>query len=156
MLGVERWDGGPAFAPLLAAYVLATEIEKGSAATDAADLPEALRSYLAGAAEYHAGDVVLIASAGDLPVGCVVVTAPLDGVCEIKRLWVEPVARRGGAGRLLVREAIAAASSRGASTARLTVWPWRTQALALYASEGFGEVTSWDERDGLVCMELSL
>jgi len=156
MLSVDRWDGGPAFAPLLAAYILATEIEKGSPTADVAELPDALRTYLSHPAEIHRHDVVLVARAGDVPVGCVIATASRDGQSEIKRLWVEPTARRTGAGRLLVREAIATAAALGASTARLTVWSWRTQAIALYVSEGFGEVSSWDERDGLVCMERSL
>jgi putative acetyltransferase len=156
MLRVERWDGGPAFTPLLAAYMLATEIEKGSLAAGIADLPDALRAYLSHPAKHHGGDAVLVAFSDDAPVGCVVVTEPRDGVCEIKRLWVEPMARRTGAGRLLLREAITAASALGASTVRLTVWSWRTQAIALYVSEGFQEASSWDERDGLVCMERSL
>ena len=155
MLRVERWHDGPAFAPLLAAYVLATEIEKGSPAAGVAYLPDEARAYLSHPAEHHGGDVVLVAYASDAPVGCVVVTAPRDGRCEIKRLWVEPAARRTGAGRLLLCEAIAAAAVLGASTVRLTVWSWRTQAIALYVSEGFQEMPSWDERGGLVCMERS-
>jgi len=35
---------------------------------------------------------------------------------------------------------------------RLSVWRWRTDALALYARLGFAEAEPWDTRPGLVCL----
>lgn len=153
---VLPWSGGPEFAELLAAYVLVTEREKGSQALTVADLPERLRTYLAAPGEYHQRDHVLVAYQGECAVGCVIVLEPADGMVEIKRLYVDPHARRTGAGRALLRAALAAAERGGASAARLSVWHWRADARALYLSEGFAEVVSWEEREGLVCMARTL
>lgn len=151
-LTVSAWAGGPEFAPLLERYVVATEIEKGTPAASLADLPDRFHDYVANPAAFHERDDVLIAHLGERPVGCAIVTEPADGASEIKRLWVEPDARRTGAGRALLMAAISTATGRGATTARLSVWHWRTGAIALYRSVGFVEVPTWDERDGLICM----
>ncbi|WP_143677683.1 GNAT family N-acetyltransferase, partial [Streptomyces scabiei] len=45
------------------------------------------------------------------------------------------------------------AAERGVSTVRLSVWNWRTGAVALYERLGFEITESWDARDRLVCME---
>jgi putative acetyltransferase len=153
---VSAWDGGPEFASLLERYVVATEIEKGALATGLADLPDRFHAYVADPAAFHERDDVLIAKLGERPIGCVIVTEPAEGASEIKRLWVEPDARRTGAGKALLMAAISTATHRGATTARLSVWHWRTGAIALYRSVGFTEVPTWDEREGLICMTRSL
>jgi ribosomal protein S18 acetylase RimI-like enzyme len=48
---------------------------------------------------------------------------------------------------------LAEAGNAGVSTVRLSVWSWRTSAIALYERLGFAAVESWDERKDLVCME---
>lgn len=48
---------------------------------------------------------------------------------------------------------LGAALAQADGTARLSVWNWRTGAIALYERFGFTTTASWDERDDLVCME---
>jgi ribosomal protein S18 acetylase RimI-like enzyme len=149
---VSPWRGGGGLVRLLAAYHLATEAEKGSPVASAADLPERYRREVADPARAFAADTVLVARAGDVEAGCVVLTAPVAGSCEIKRLWVDPAARGRGIAGALVRAALARADDGGASV-RLSVWSWRAGAVALYERLGFRVVAPWDERPGLVCME---
>jgi ribosomal protein S18 acetylase RimI-like enzyme len=40
----------------------------------------------------------------------------------------------------------------GASAVRLSVWEWREGAVRLYGSRGFERVSSWDDRERLLCM----
>jgi ribosomal protein S18 acetylase RimI-like enzyme len=155
---IVRWagrsasdQGGPA--ALLAAYHLRTQAEKGEAVTDADRLPERYRAEVLDPRAAFADDVVLVASSGDTAVGCLVVTAPVAGRCEVKRLWTAPEFRGRGIAADLVGAALAQAVDGGADTVRLSVWQWRSAAIALYERLGFTVTESWDERDQLVCME---
>lgn len=94
-----------------------------------------------------------MALSGDTAVGCLVVTAPVGGRSEIKRLWTDPVFRGRGIASDLLGAALAHAGESGASTVRLSVWKWRSGAIALYERFGFTVTGSWDEREQLVCME---
>jgi ribosomal protein S18 acetylase RimI-like enzyme len=152
--GTTSTGGGPA--PLLAAYHLRTEAEKGDPVTDAAELPDRYRAEITDPGSAFAGDVVLLALDGDAPVGCVVVTAPTRGRSEIKRLWTDPAFRGRGAATALLDAALAHAADLGADTVRLSVWQWRTGAIALYGRLGFHVTESWDERERLVCMERAM
>ncbi len=139
----------PGLGDLLAAYHLATEAEKGSPVTGVTALPDRYRAEVLDPAAAFAGQVVLLAMRPRAPVGCVAVTRPAAGVAEIKRLWVAPPARGRGVAADLVRAALAEA---GGSPVRLSVWRWRTGAIALYERLGFAVVESWDGRADLVCM----
>ena len=97
-------------------------------------------------------DVVLVARREDRPAGCVVVTAPVAGRAEIKRLWTVPELRGHGVASALIDAALTHAAAVGISTVALSVWRWRAGALGLYEKLGFVVVDSWDERDDLVCM----
>ena len=164
--GVVRWpDEVPAaeagtvdagLAALLAAYHLRTEAEKGNAVAAVAGLPERYRAEALDPRAAFAGDDVLLALAGSAAVGCLVVTAPVGGRSEIKRLWTEPEFRGRGIASALLDAAFAQAAKRGAGVVRLSVWQWRTDAIALYERLGFGAAESWDERDRLVCLERAL
>jgi ribosomal protein S18 acetylase RimI-like enzyme len=158
---IVRWSersgsdqGGPA--ALLAAYHLQTQAEKGEAVADADGLPERYRAEVVDPGAAFADDVVLVASSGDTAVGCLVVTAPVAGRCEVKRLWTAPEFRGQGIAAGLVSTALAHAADGGADTVRLSVWQWRTAAIALYERLGFTVTESWDERNQLVCMERSV
>ncbi|WP_432102280.1 GNAT family N-acetyltransferase [Streptomyces sp. bgisy091] len=162
---IHRWPGQdasphgllpPGPAALLAAYHLRTQEEKGEAVAGVDALPERYRAEVLDPLTAFADDVVLVASVGGRPAGCVVVTAPVDGCSELKRLWTDEACRGEGVGSALVRAALAQAAEAGVRAVRLSVWEWRTGAIALYERLGFTVVDSWDRRDGLVCMRADM
>ncbi|TXS38042.1 GNAT family N-acetyltransferase [Streptomyces sp. OR43] len=138
---------------LLADYHLQTEAEKGRPVEDAAALPAAYRAEVEDPDGAFDGAAVLVARDGDTAAGCVVVTAPVDGRAEIKRLWTAPEFRGRGVASALLDAALAHAARSGVRTVRLSVWRWRTGAVSLYERLGFSLTASWDEREGLVCTE---
>jgi putative acetyltransferase len=156
---VVRWPDEAPFAEdglvaLLAAYHLRTEAEKGAAVAGLDELPDRYRAEVLDPRTAFAADVVLVALDGDTAVGCLVVTGTqVDGRAEIKRLWTDPAFRGRGVASDLLHVALAHAEASGAGTVRLSVWSWRTSAVALYERFGFTVTESWDERDQLVCME---
>lgn len=158
---VVRWPGQPSSAQdglagpagLLAAYHLETQAEKGEAVAGVDALPDRYRAEIVDPRAAFVDDVVLLAMSGDTPVGCLVVTAPVDGRSEVKRLWTDPEFRGRGIASGLVGAALVHAGESGVSTVLLSVWKWRSGAIALYERLGFTVTESWDERDQLVCME---
>ncbi|MDG9709423.1 GNAT family N-acetyltransferase [Streptomyces sp. DH10] len=156
-VAVVRWPAqGPSvdqLAELLAAYHLRTEAEKGESVVDVDGLPDRYRAEILDPRAAFADDAVLMALSGDTAVGCLVVTAPVGGRSEIKRLWTDPAFRSRGIASGLVGAALAHAAESGVSTVRLSVWKWRAGAIALYERLGFTVAQSWEERDQLVCME---
>ncbi|MFJ8025159.1 GNAT family N-acetyltransferase [Streptomyces sp. NPDC096311] len=143
-------------AALLADYHLQTQAEKGEAVTDVNGLPDRYRAEVLGPRAAFVDDVVLVAVSGETAVGCLVVTAPVAGRSEVKRLWTDPAFRGRGIASDLVGAALAHARESGVSTVRLSVWKWRSGAIALYERLGFTVAESWDEREQLVCMERAL
>ncbi|MGZ9935423.1 GNAT family N-acetyltransferase [Streptomyces sp. NC-S4] len=140
---------------LLAAYHLRTQEEKGEAVAGVDGLPGRYRAEITDPQVAFARDEVLLASIGDTAVGCLVVAAPVDGSSEVKRLWTAPEFRGLGIAGRLVGAALTHAEESGLRAVRLSVWQWRTGAIALYERLGFTVTGSWDERDRLVCMERS-
>lgn len=138
---------------LLAGYHLRTEEEKGRPVADVAGLPDRYRAEVEDPGTAFAGAAVLVARAEQGVAGCLVVTAPVAGRSEVKRLWTDPGHRGRGVASALLRAAFDEAARGGADTVRLSVWKWRTGAIALYERLGFTVTTSWDERADLVCME---
>jgi putative acetyltransferase len=156
-VAIGRWPGPAASATdgpadLLAAYHLRTQAEKGEAVTDRSELPSRYRAEVLDPRAAFADDVVLVAHEGGTAVGCLVVTGPADGQCEIKRLWTDPAFRGRGVASGLLGAALAHAADSGADAVRLSVWAWRADAIGLYGRHGFAVVESWDEREQLVCM----
>lgn len=86
-----------------------------------------------------AGRIVLAEVDGE-PVG-VVAVQPLDddGVCEMKRLYVDPAHRGQGIARALTERLLDVARSIGYSTMRLDTVASMTAARSLYRSLGFTE-----------------
>ncbi|MFD4375032.1 GNAT family N-acetyltransferase [Streptomyces sp. NPDC058486] len=150
---VEENPAHPRLPALLTAYHLATEAEKGAAATGPAGLPAAYRAESEDPATAFAADTVLLATAPDTgePAGCLVLKA--GAVPEVKRMWVAPEARGRGLARALMNEALRRAAASGAPAVRLTVWEWREAPLALYRALGFAPAAPWDTRPGLLCLE---
>ncbi|WSQ24757.1 GNAT family N-acetyltransferase [Streptomyces sp. NBC_01230] len=79
--------------------------------------------------------------------GCV------DSCRSCERLWTPSVFRGQGIASCLLEAALAHAVENGVDTVRLSVWEWRTGAIALYERFGFSVTESWDKRDQLVCMQ---
>lgn len=163
MIVVDRWTGADAsLSALLADYHGRTEHEKLLGREPAPDdpaptsaLPERHRREVDDPATAFERDVVLVARADDSTLsGCVVLTPGPSP--EVKRLWVADGARRRGVATALLDAAIRAATDRGDPEVRLSVWHWRTGAIALYRRSGFRPVPSWDDRPGLDCFVRSL
>ncbi|WP_031518522.1 GNAT family N-acetyltransferase [Streptomyces sp. NRRL F-5123] len=155
-----RWPAeGPcdeALSALLAAYHLRTESEKGAPVAGVEALPARYRAEVEAPRTAFARDTVLVAVSSGTAAGCVVVTAPEDGRSEVKRLWTDPAFRGRGIASALLGAAFTRSAADGAAAVRLSVWSWRTGAIALYGRLGFAVSESWDERDELVCMERPL
>ncbi|MFD4754897.1 MULTISPECIES: GNAT family N-acetyltransferase [unclassified Streptomyces] len=148
--------GDPRLRPLLTAYHLRTEEEKGVPVPGPADLPAAYLAEIEDPARSFAGATVLLATDDGAPAGCVVVRAPASAPAELKRLWTSPAHRGRGVGAALMATATALAREAGAPALRLSVWSWREDALRLYERAGFHKVPSWESRPELVCLERAL
>ena len=102
---------------------------------------------------------LLIARAGGVVAGCVGLRPLEPGVCEMKRLWVEPGFGGRGIGRALAERIIAAAREIGYRRMRLDTIPARMPAAQhLYATLGFREIPAYYHNPlaGVVMLELEL
>ena len=118
-------------------------------AEELADLPGA----------YGAADGRLFyAEVDGRPAGCVGVRRLSDGMCEMKRLYVEPEARGTGVGRQLAMAAIQAAKALGYRRVMLDTLPAMRIAVKLYRELGFTEAPSYYQTpvEGTVFMTLDL
>lgn len=92
-----------------------------------------------GAFRTHLADLFLVAEAGAAVIGYLVArTAGPEG--EILNVAVRPTARRCGAGRALIQEALGRLTATGVSSVFLEVRPSNAAARALYEAVGFHTV----------------
>ena len=88
--------------------------------------------------------VVLVARLDDRPVGCGALKAGPTKPPEIKRLWVDPDARGLGVGRRLLGALEERARLSGSRTVRLDTNGALVEAIALYRSTGYVEVSPFN------------
>ena len=77
------------------------------------------------------------------PAGCVGIRPSSDGVCEMKRLYVEPDMRGNGIGRQLALAAIKAAKALGYRKVMMDTLPAMRIAVKLYRELGFKEAPAY-------------
>ena len=101
---------------------------------------------------------LLLAWRGNESAGCVALRPLAPDTCEMKRLYVRPAYRSGGAGRLLAERIIHEAATAGYRRMRLDTLPTMEAALALYRRLGFREIAPYTVNPvkGAVFLELQL
>jgi ribosomal protein S18 acetylase RimI-like enzyme len=102
---------------------------------------------------------LLLAKVGGEAAGCVALRPLEPGICEMKRLWVEPGFAGAGLGRELALAIIQAARDAGYQRMRLDTMPARMPAAQhLYGTLGFREIPPYYDNplDGVVMLELAL
>jgi GNAT superfamily N-acetyltransferase len=67
-----------------------------------------------------------------------------DGICEIKRMYVMPAARRRGVGRALLAALEAAARELGYERVRLDAGPEQRHSKILFADTGYAEIAPYN------------
>jgi putative acetyltransferase len=86
---------------------------------------------------------LLIAREADVALGCVALKRLGDDSCEMKRMFVAPMARGGGVGRALAEDALARAREAGYAQMFLDTSIRQGEAITLYRSLGFEEVPAY-------------
>jgi ribosomal protein S18 acetylase RimI-like enzyme len=102
---------------------------------------------------------LLLARVGAEAAGAVGLRPLEPGICEMKRLWVEPGFGGHGLGRALAERIIDDARQIGYAKMRLDTFPARMAAAQhLYRSLGFREIPAYyhNPLDGVVMLELEL
>jgi ribosomal protein S18 acetylase RimI-like enzyme len=115
-------------------------------------------SALPGAYAPPAGRLLLAKAGGDV-IGCAGLRPLEPGICEMKRLWVEPGFSGAGIGRRLAESIVLAARDIGYRKMRLDTLPERMPAAQhLYRSLGFGEIPAYYDNPlpGVTMLELTL
>ena len=121
-------------------YMASTQREAGRAVPTSIDeLPGSLHTECANlTTAYQAPGALLLAYHHREPIGCVgLKPTPMAGTIEVKRLYVRPAHRRGGAARLLMRHAHRHAAAHGFARLVVDVMPTRTHVIEFYRRLGF-------------------
>jgi GNAT superfamily N-acetyltransferase len=102
---------------------------------------------------------LLLAKVGGKTAGCVAVRPLEDGICEMKRLWVEPGLSGHGIGRRLAEAIVEAGRDLGYDAMRLDTMPKRLKAAGhIYDTLGFKPIPDYyhNPLDGVMMFELRL
>ena len=127
----------------------------------AADLPVdlALQGFeleLAGLPGDYAppkGALLIARGADGTALGCIGLRPLDDCTCEMKRLFVQPLARQTGLGKALAIALIEASRQRGYREMKLDTLSQLKQAIALYRSLGFAPIAPYGDHpyEGTLC-----
>lgn len=121
-------------------YMATTQREAGRTAPASIDqLPGILRDECTDlATAYQPPGALLLAYHNHEPIGCVgLKPTPPPGTIEVKRLYVRPAHRRGGAARMLMHHAHRHAADHGFIRLVLDVMPTRTNVIDFYRRLGY-------------------
>ena len=94
------------------------------------------------------GLLFVVAKADGKPVGCGAVLPFSEGVGEVKRMWVEPNARRQGVAQAILYALESMAAEKGYHTLRLETGIRQPEATALYTRWGYAPVDCWGSHAG--------
>ena len=86
---------------------------------------------------------LLLAQCDGRPVGCAALGDLGDGIGELKRMYVQPSARRAGVGSALLQALLDHAERAGYERVRLDTAPELHAAIALYERFGFTPIPSY-------------
>lgn len=154
-----------AFADLVRDFVAWCRVRyaERSWAVDTYFQPDALEQELAALGTKYAAphNALLLALVDGEPAGCIAFRTLGDGVCELKRLFIDDCYRGMGLGKRLTSALISLARRRGFRTMRLETGDKQFEARALYQRLGFREVPPYYDAPGellpyLIFMELKL
>lgn len=109
--------------------------------------------------EYSLPDGRLVVAINETKVaGCVALRNLVNGICEMKRLYIRPEYRGKGIGKELVKIIIGEAEKIGYTRMRLDTVPAMKEAIALYRSMGFYEIAPYRNNpiEGAIFMEFNL
>lgn len=103
--------------------------------------------------------VFLVAAVDGRDVGCGGVRPLADGIGEIKRMYVDPVARGRGVGRAVLRGLLTHGREVGLVRLQLETGTAQPEAMALYAAAGFTSIRAYghyadDPRQRCFALEL--
>jgi GNAT superfamily N-acetyltransferase len=89
--------------------------------------------------------VLLLAVEAGISLGCAAFRRLDDETCELKRMFVPPMARGGGVGRALAESVLDHARKAGYRRMCLDTSVQQTEAIALYRSLGFEEIPAYHQ-----------
>jgi GNAT superfamily N-acetyltransferase len=90
------------------------------------------------------GGAFLIGYADGVPVCCGGVKLLSEDACELKRMYVAPLARRQGVARALLRALEDTARDLGFTVARMDTGPRQPHAIAFYEAEGYVPIDNFN------------